>query len=93
VEERRERSTMASDSDDFIMDVDSDGEDSTFGEENRAVARLQTQKTTATAAATKPSILQASTNASKKSKKTVEQMYQKKSPLEHILLRPDTYST
>lgn len=27
-----------------------------------------------------------------KSKKTVEQIYQKKSQLEHILLRPDTYS-
>jgi DNA topoisomerase-2 len=83
---------MASDSEAFIMDVDSDGDDSVFGEENHAVARLQTQKT-ATTASPKPPILQASTNASKKSKKTVEQMYQKKSPLEHILLRPDTYST
>ena len=27
----------------------------------------------------------------KRSKKTVEQMYQKKTQLEHILLRPDTY--
>ena len=25
--------------------------------------------------------------------KTVEEMYQKKTPLEHILLRPDTYGT
>ena len=37
-----------------------------------------------------------STNAKKKSKakgKTVEEIYQKVSQLEHILLRPDTYST
>ena len=26
-----------------------------------------------------------------KQKKTVEEIYQKKTPLEHILLRPDTY--
>ena len=32
------------------------------------------------------------TNASKGKKKTVEETYQKKSQLEHILLRPDTYS-
>ena len=25
------------------------------------------------------------------SKKTIEEIYQKKTPLEHILLRPDTY--
>lgn len=25
------------------------------------------------------------------SEKTIEQIYQKKTPLEHILLRPDTY--
>lgn len=29
----------------------------------------------------------------KKGKKTVEQIYQKKTQLEHILLRPDTYGT
>lgn len=29
----------------------------------------------------------------KGSKKTIEQTYTKKSQLEHILLRPDTYST
>ena len=35
----------------------------------------------------------ASTGTKKKeSKKTVEEVYQKKSQLEHILLRPDTYS-
>ena len=33
-------------------------------------------------------------NAAGKGKgKTIEQIYQKKTQLEHILLRPDTYST
>ncbi len=40
-------------------------------------------------------VLSESTNAVKsksgKGKKTVEQIYQKKTQLEHILLRPDTY--
>lgn len=79
---------MASD-DDFSMGVASD-DDSFFEEgENQAVNRVQSikQKT----AIEKPAVLHASTNDPKK-KKTVEQIYQKKSQLEHILLRPDTYS-
>ena len=32
------------------------------------------------------------TNGTKINGKTIEQMYQKKTQLEHILLRPDTYS-
>ncbi|KAJ7982233.1 DNA topoisomerase 2 [Quillaja saponaria] len=35
--------------------------------------------------------LQSSNNANMASAKTIEEMYQKKSQLEHILLRPDTY--
>ena len=31
--------------------------------------------------------------AAKKGGRTIEEMYQKKTQLEHILLRPDTYST
>lgn len=89
------RGAMSSD-DDFMMDVESDGEDSFIGgEENNAVGRVQGVKAAA-AATSKPPVLHASTNAStnasKKKKKPVEEMYQKKTQLEHILLRPDTYS-
>ena len=74
--------------DDFMMDdaVLSD-EESMFEDENQAVNRVQAVKE---AAVGKPAVLSASTN--NKKTKTVEQMYQKKSQLEHILLRPDTYS-
>ena len=74
--------------DDFMMDdaVLSD-EESMFDDENQAVNRVQAVKE---AAVGKPAVLSASTN--NKKTKTVEQMYQKKSQLEHILLRPDTYS-
>ena len=41
-------------------------------------------------AASKPSA--AATKPSKKKAKTVEETYQKVSQLEHILIRPDTYS-
>jgi hypothetical protein len=39
-----------------------------------------------------PAQAQAKAKASSKQTKTVEEIYQKKTPLEHILLRPDTYS-
>ena len=81
---------MASD-DDFSMSVvEVDDDDSVFGDddENQALNRVQAVKE---AASDKPAVLHASTNDGKK-KKRVEEIYQKKTQLEHILLRPDTYS-
>ena len=83
---------MSSD-DDFSMSVESAGggdDDSFFGEdENQALNRVQAVKE---ATIDKPAVLHASTNEGK-TKKRVEEIYQKKTQLEHILLRPDTYST
>lgn len=76
---------MASD-DDFMMEIESDHE-MFSGDENQAAKRVQSVKAAATE---KPPVLGLSTNATKK--KTVEETYQKKTPLEHILIRPDTYS-
>jgi len=78
---------------DNFLDDDSDAD---FGEENVVVA----SKAGAKNAAGKKSVLAPSTNVgnvpeakeSKKGKKTIEETYQKKTQLEHILLRPDTYS-
>lgn len=81
-------------SDDFYDD-DSDAE---FDEENVVVASKPKK-----AAASKKSVLAPSKNSGNvpkakasgktaKGKKTIEEMYQKKTQLEHILLRPDTYS-
>ena len=73
---------------DFSMDFASD-DDSMFDEnENQTLNRVQAIKQES---AQKPAVLHSSTNDAKK-KKTVEEIYQKKSQLEHILLRPDTYS-
>ena len=74
---------MASD-DDFSMSMGGDGDD-----ENQTVNRIHAVKAAMTD--NKPAVLHASTNDSKKPK-TVEETYKKKTPLEHILLRPDTYS-
>ncbi len=58
------------------------------------VAPAKTKKS-ATSKQKSGKVLGDSTNTSKakssKGKKTVEQIYQKKTQLEHILLRPDTY--
>lgn len=77
--------------DDFMDEasVASEGDESFFGEdENQALNHVHAAKE---AAADKAPVLHPSTNAAGK-KKTVEETYQKKTPLEHILLRPDTYS-
>ena len=75
-------------SDGSVIDVD---DDSVFGgdDENQAVNRVQAIKQ---ATLERPAVLHASTNEGKKKKKRVEEIYQKKTQLEHILLRPDTYS-
>eukprot|EP00977_Amphora_coffeiformis_P007253 scaffold1573_cov173-Amphora_coffeaeformis.AAC.10 len=79
---------MASD-DDFSMSMGGDEDDSVFGDdENQAVNRVHAVK--AEVADDKPAVLHTSTNDTKKSK-TIEETYKKKTPLEHILLRPDTY--
>ena len=79
--------------DDFSMSVESANgvdDDSVFGDdnENQGLNRAQAAKQ---ATLEKPAVLHASTNEGKK-KKRVEDIYQKKTQLEHILLRPDTYS-
>jgi len=80
---------MASD-DDFSMSMGGDGDDSFLGDdENQTANRIHAVKAAMTD--DKPAVLYASTNDSKKPK-TVEETYKKKTPLEHILLRPDTYS-
>eukprot|EP00579_Thalassiosira_antarctica_P002668 CAMPEP_0201875748 /NCGR_PEP_ID=MMETSP0902-20130614/7629_1 /ASSEMBLY_ACC=CAM_ASM_000551 /TAXON_ID=420261 /ORGANISM="Thalassiosira antarctica, Strain CCMP982" /LENGTH=1508 /DNA_ID=CAMNT_0048402857 /DNA_START=105 /DNA_END=4631 /DNA_ORIENTATION=+ len=65
---------------DFELDASIDDSDAEFDEEN--FNPNQKQATTTTAAKKAPA---------KKSNKTIEQTYQKKTQLEHILLRPDTY--
>lgn len=83
---------MASD-DDFSMSgasaVGGNDGDSFFGDnENQALNRTQAVKQ---GLADKPAVLHTSTNEGGKKKK-IEEIYQKKTQLEHILLRPDTYS-
>lgn len=82
---------MSSD-DDFSMSVGGVGDDdSMFGDdgENQTMNRVQAVK--AALADDKPAVLHSSTNGTKK-EKTIEETYKKKTQLEHILLRPDTYS-
>jgi DNA topoisomerase-2 len=50
-------------------------------------SNLATSTASAKAAVAAPSV-----SASSKQSKTIEQIYQKKTQLEHILLRPDSYS-
>jgi DNA topoisomerase-2 len=79
---------MESDSDAYMHDVDSDfdADDDVIEVENIKPAASNKarggKKSTSPAKAKTP-----------KKKKTVEEIYQKKTQLEHILLRPDTYST
>lgn len=90
---------------DFESDICMDDMDSDFDSLSNAVENPKPVKKglMKTAKATdkqtkKASILTSSTNvandvpSSKGGKKTVEEIYQKKTQLEHILLRPDTYS-
>jgi len=97
---------MASDSEDYgMMEESSFEEMDSSDDENVAVVAAATKKAskpaaaakkqTAATAKSKPSkdVLSPSKNAGNVNgkKKTVEEKYQKKSQLEHILLRPDTY--
>jgi DNA topoisomerase II len=92
---------MESDSDEYMSDAESAFE---LDEVENAPAKKVSKKsssTTKSTAAPKPKVAlalnpnAANAIASQKGKgksKTVEEIYQKKSQLEHILLRPDTYS-
>ena len=79
-------------SDDFYDD-DSDAE---FDEENVVVASkpkaVNKSKSALAPSKNVGNVPKATEKGSKKGKKTVEEIYQKKTQLEHILLRPDTYS-
>ena len=77
-----------------------DDSDEDFDEENVVVAKPKPGAKKAASKKASASILSVSTNAGNVPKtkkaakgKTIEEIYQKKSQLEHILLRPDTYST
>jgi hypothetical protein len=79
-------------------DLCSEDDESNFGSdveelENKVPANKK-QKAISSAKGSVLSINNNAENVSSKPKagKTVEQMYQKKTQLEHILLRPDTYS-
>ena len=83
--------TIESDHDDGISESDSE-----FGSdvENRVPAKKQKATTSSIAKGPVLSVNSTAANFSSKpmNEKTVEQIYQKKTQLEHILLRPDTYS-
>lgn len=85
-------------SDDFY----DDDSDASFDEENVVVAS-KPKAAAKKSSASKKSVLAPSKNVDNvpkakasgkggKGKKTIEEIYQKKTQLEHILLRPDTYS-
>ncbi|KAL7580839.1 hypothetical protein ACA910_001112 [Epithemia clementina (nom. ined.)] len=94
-----------SDSEDFMVEDESFGggeddyEESSDEENIQVTTKTKTVKKGATSASGKVNVLsETNTNAAKptdignsKKTKTVEETYQKKSQLEHILLRPDTY--
>ena len=87
--------------DSFVAEDDDSGMDVSSDEENFSPVPKATKKKKEGAANGKGSVAvlsEATTNIPKtstsqngKKKKTVEETYQKKSQLEHILLRPDTY--
>ena len=89
---------MDSDSDAYMNDAMSDSEDDFMASDDDAPAKaapkkkgsvLAPKENALNAAPAKPNHEKGKTAGSKK---TVEQIYQKKTQLEHILLRPDTYS-
>lgn len=87
---------MASDSDDYMIDAESDfGDDDIFDSDEEENAPAKSKGKKGSSNSNSASVLAPSNNAptSKKGKdKSVEERYQKKTQLEHILLRPDTYS-
>jgi len=81
-----------SDSDAYMQDADSDfGDDDVIETENIEPLNKAGGKAATAQPIKSPKNAVAPTADSKK-KKTVEEIYQKKTQLEHILLRPDTYS-
>lgn len=83
----------------FLHDDESDVSDASFmseDEENVAPPVAKSKKGSMPASATERSVLSPNKNLANTSKKagknkTIEETYQKKTQLEHILLRPDTY--
>lgn len=76
-------SSMSNESD-FIDEDESDFEDETFG-----VGGSKTNKSKATTS--KKQQQQQQNGKQQKKRQSIERIYQKKTQLEHILLRPDTY--
>lgn len=87
---------------DMDFEFDSVSVDSSFDEENfnpnqkkaggaKGKAATKTTTKTASPVATTTATAEHAPAPSKKSNKTIEETYQKKTQLEHILLRPDTY--
>ncbi len=83
---------LESDYDEAFSD-DNSGFDSNVEAENHVPAKNQKASNISAAKTSALSVNKNAANISRKSNgKTVEQIYQKKTQLEHILLRPDTYS-
>ena len=86
---------------DFSMggvESDYDDDDSFLGMDDENVAPPSKKKgskpapkASKKAAAAAPVLATSNSNSNGGKKKTVEEMYQKKTQLEHILIRPDTY--
>ena len=86
----------------LVVDDEEEEEDTDFDDddENMAPVRAPAKKGATAKSSKKKTVLGESNadntplvgGASSKNKKTIEEIYQKKSQLEHILLRPDTYS-
>ena len=85
---------MDSDSDAYMLDAMSDSEDDFMADEDDVPVKAAAPKKKGVLASKENALnaAPAPTTDKSKSKKTVEQIYQKKTQLEHILLRPDTYS-
>lgn len=86
---------MDSDSDAYMHDAMSESEDDFMASDDDSPVKVVAPKKKGTVLASKENTLNAAPAPSTdkgKAKKTVEQIYQKKTQLEHILLRPDTYS-
>ena len=85
---------MASGDLDASMDFELDVDDVSFDDENfNPTQKSQQKKKTCASATSAKGVDDGARVPTKKSnqKKTIEQTYQKKTQLEHILLRPDTY--
>jgi DNA topoisomerase II len=86
---------MESDSDDYMQDAMSDSEDDFMASEDDKPVKAVAPKKKGAVLAPKESALNSvppKSTVQKSKTKSVEEIYQKKTQLEHILLRPDTYS-